>query len=504
MLSPKRVLSAVGQLVRLFSLTLLVPIPFAFVYEPYDLAMGALRMPANALVFLASFLVATSVWLPIHVLTRRQRDQDLQEREAYLTVGAGWIAMVLVGMLPFLMSQVIPNPIDAFFETMAGITTTGSTLIQTDLDSIPRSVMLWRALLQYVGGMGIIVLGVALLARLSHGGIQLLAAEAPGPSVTRLRPKLAQTAKILWSVYAIFSGVVFAVLLAVFLSGDMRLSDAIYDAFIHTFTSLSTGGFNNHSTSIAHFGSWIVELVLLVTMLVAGTNFTLHYHALQGDWRRILKDSEWRFYMALFFGITLVVTLLLALDGQGIVSSLRGASFTVASLLTSTGYATADFDTWPDAARFLLLVLMFTGGTAGSTAGGLKVVRILILLKVVRRSFQKLLHPRAVIPIRLGKQTLKDETVWTVIAFFFTYVTLWMVGTLIIVATDPVLGLVDGASAAASAIGNMGPALGVAGPTQGYWDLLPSSKLVLSFLMWAGRLELFAALLLLNPQAWKN
>lgn len=504
MLSPKRVLSAVGQLVRLFSLTLLVPIPFAFVYEPYDLAIGGLRVPANAFVFLASFLIASGVWLPIHLLTKRQRDQDLQEREAYLTVGVGWVALVVVAMLPFLMSRVIADPVDAFFEAMAGITTTGATILDQDLDSVPRSIMLWRALLQYVGGMGIIVLGVALLARLSHGGIQLLQAEAPGPSVTRLQPKLAQTAKILWSVYAIFSAVVFAVLFAVFFTSGMPALDAVYDAFIHTFTSLSTGGFSNHSASIAHYGSWIVELVLLVAMLVAGTNFTLHYHALQGDWRRLWKDSEWRFYMTLFFGISLVIALILALDGQGIVSSLRGSAFTVGSLLTSTGYGTADFDTWPDAAKFLLLVVMFTGGTAGSTGGGLKVVRILILLKVVRRAFQKLLHPRAVIPIRLGQQTLKDETVWTVIAFFFTYITLWMVGTLVIVATDPVLGLIDGASAAASAIGNMGPGLGVVGPTQGYWDLLPSSKMVLSFLMWAGRLELFAALLVLNPAAWKN
>ncbi|MGB1697921.1 MAG: TrkH family potassium uptake protein [Thermoplasmatota archaeon] len=500
-----RVLAAVGQIIRIFGVTFLIPFLAALAYEPWDMTLGFIRMPANGWLFLGMFILCAWIAYPIHWITRQYADDDLQDKEAYLTVGIGWMVLTVIAMLPFIGSGVLTNPADAFFEAMSGFTTTGASVIDTPLEEVPKSVMLWRALLQYIGGMGIIVLSVAVLARLTHGGIQLLQAEAPGPSVTRIRPKLAQTAKTLWGVYAIFSAVLFIILFLIFrLDVGLSPGDAFYDAIIHTFTTISTGGFSNHSASIAFFDSWIVEAVLILFMLVAGSNFTLHYHVLQGDWKRMVRDSEWRSFLVMFAIITALLTAIVFASGESFLEAFRGAGFITASIGTSAGFGTVDYDAWPDGAKLLIVLLMFTGATAGSTAGGMKVIRIMLLMKVVKRELRKLLHPRAVIPIRMGHKVIKEETVMTVIAFFFSFITIWLVGTAILISTDPVLGLVDGAVTAASAMGNTGPGMGVVGPTDNMSALLPSSKLLLSGMMWIGRLEVFTALILFSPASWKN
>ena len=504
-MQPLRVLAAIGQIVRLFSVTLTVPILVAFAYDPWDSHFFGLPIPSMVWPFALTLILCFGLSFFLAALTKKVETEDLQDKEAYLTVGIGWLVLTVIAALPFWASGVLPNFIDALFEAMSGLTTTGATVIAGSLEAVPRSVMIWRAFLQFLGGMGIIVLSVALLARLTHGGLQLLQAEAPGPSMTRLRPKLAQTARSLWGVYGIISAVLFGILFII-LKADVGLSwgNAFYDALLHTFTTISTGGFSNHTVSIAFFDSWLMETALIIFMLIAGSNFTLHYYALHGDWRKLVQDREWRFFMIIFFGSTLISALVLWGAGQGIGLSLRHAAFTVASLGTSTGFATANYDTWSDPVRILLIVLMFTGATAGSTSGGLKVVRILILLKVVYREFRKLLHPRAVIPIRLGGRPLKEDTVMTVVAFFFSFITIWLVGSIFLIATDPLLDLFDGAVAAASAMGNVGPAMGALDPTQTHAPLLPSSKLTLALLMWIGRLEVFTALILFAPGTWKN
>lgn len=504
-MQPLRVLAAIGQIVRLFSVTFALPILIALIYDPWDGSLFGLAIPSTIWPFLLSMALCLGVSVLLEAITKKVETEDLQDKEAYLTVGIGWLILTIIAALPFWASGVLPNFVDAFFEAMSGLTTTGATVIAGSLELVPRSVMIWRAFLQYLGGMGIIVLSVALLARLTQGGLQLLQAEAPGPSVTRVRPKLAQTAKTLWGVYGIISGILL-VLLFLVLKFQVRMpwGDAFYDALLHTFTTISTGGFSNHTVGISFFDSWLMETVLIVFMIIAGSNFTLHYYALRGDWRRLVRDREWRFFMSIFLGSTVFATLFLWGAGNGIGMSLRDAAFTTASLGTSTGFATADYNTWPDPIRILLVVLMFTGATAGSTAGGMKVVRILILLKVVSREFKKLLHPRAVIPIRLGGRPLKEDTVMTVVAFFFSFITIWMVGSIFLIATDPFLNLFDGAVAAASAMGNVGPAMGVLGPTETFAPLLPSSKLVFALLMWIGRLEVFTALILFAPGTWKN
>lgn len=504
-MQPLRVLAAIGQIVRLFSVTFALPIIIALIYDPWDGSLFGLAIPSTIWPFFLSIALCLGISVLFEAVTKKVETEDLQDKEAYLTVGIGWLVLTIIAALPFWASGVLPNFVDAFFESMSGLTTTGATVIAGSLELVPKSVMIWRAFIQFLGGMGIIVLSVALLARLTQGGLQLLQAEAPGPSVTRLRPKLAQTAKTLWGVYGILSaGVLVILFLVMRFHVGMPWGEAAYDAILHTFTSISTGGFSNHSTSIAFFDSWLLEAFLILFMLIGGSNFTLHYYALRGNWRRLVRDREWRFFMAIFLGSTLFASVFLWGAGQGLGLSLREAAFTTAALGTSTGYATADYNTWPDPVRLVLVVLMFTGATAGSTSGGLKVVRILILMKVVSRELKKLLHPRAVIPIRLGGRPLKEDTVMTVVAFFFSFITIWMVGSIFLIATDPMLNLFDGAVATASAMGNVGPAMGVLGPTETHAALLPSSKIVLALLMWIGRLEVFTALILLAPGTWKN
>ena len=504
MMDYRRILHATAEVARVFSLLMVLPIIIAFAYEPHDLSVLGLAMPRNVLVFLASGLLMALYWLPVQVGTSAVKDDDLQDREAYLVVGIGWLILTLFAMMPFLLSRTFDSPVDAWFETMSGLTTTGATVMTGTLEDMPKSIMFWRGLLQYIGGMGIIVLSVAILARLTHGGVQLLQAETPGPSVTKLAPKLAQTAKTLWAVYALFSGILFLILLGLFLQQEIPWGEAFYDALLHTFTTLSTGGFSNHTASIAYYDSWIVEVVIIAFMLVAGSNFTLHYYALHGDFRQMLRDREWRFFMITFATVTIVSTGLLWRVGGDLVGGLRGSAFTVASLSTSTGFITVDFNAWPDTIRLLFVVLMLTGATAGSTAGGMKLVRILLLMKVVRREIRKLLHPRAVIPIRMAGRVLKEETLFTAIAFFFSFVTIWMIGAGLLITIEPDIGAFDGAVLAASSIGNTGPSMGFIGPTDSYAGLSALSKFIVTALMWFGRLEIFTGLLLFSPAAWRR
>lgn len=504
MMHPMRVVAALSVILRLWSFTLLAPILVAFAYEPWTFTFGPLTMPRNVLVFLATFGATALFWIPVDRLTKTDAHKDLQDREAYLTVGIGWIVLSLFAMLPFILSGVLRSPIDAFFEAMSGLTTTGSTVIDGTLDTLPKSIMFWRSSLQFLGGMGIIVLGVALIARLSGGGASLFTAEAPGTTVTRVQPKLAQTAKALWRVYLIYSGLLAALLFSTLLFQGFGFKEAVYEALMHTLTTLASGGFSNHSASISFFDSVWIEALLIFFMLVAGTNFTLHHYALKGRPMRMLRDPEWRFFIAIFFVVTLALTGILWRVGTPVLEALRGAAFTTASLVTSTGYATVDYDTWPAAGKFLLLALMATGGSIGSTAGGLKVIRILIFFKLVRHQIQKAIHPRAVLPIRIAGRPIRDNTLMITTAFFVSFVGLWIGTAVVLVLTDPALDLVDAVASSLSAISNIGPALGETGPTRGYWNLQPHSKILLSLLMWAGRLEIFTALLIFNPNTWRN
>ncbi len=505
MLHPLRIVGALGAITRLYSLAFLLPVLIALVYEPYDMRVFGYAIPSMVLVFAVGFGVTYVVGTVLRFIARSAADEDMAEREAYLTVGVGWLLLVALSMIPFWLSGVLSSPVDAFFEAMSGLTTTGATVMTGHLDDVSPALMMFRGLLQFIGGMGIVVLSVALLARLTHGGMQILQAEAPGPTVTRVAPRLEQTARILWTVYLGMAGVFFLIMVGLLSRHGIGAKAVFYESLLHTFTTIATGGFSNHSSSIAHFNDPWIEFVIVFFILASGTNYTLHYLFFRGDWKAYFRDEEWRFYMANFVLVFLVVTGVVWRAGEGLLESIRGAGFTVASLMTSTGFATADYDAWPPLAKLMILFVMVAGGTAGSTSGGLKLVRVLVLMKLVRRELQRVRHPHAVIPVRLNGQILQPTTLMATVGFFFAFVAIWAICALILVAIDPAFDdIVDASSASLSAISNMGPALGVVGPTKNYGGLTDASKILLSFEMWFGRLEIFTALLVLNPKTWRH
>lgn len=491
-----RVVGAVGAITRLFSLAYLLPLLTALLYDGPGGAHGVLVFAA---VGGASFVLGSAMRF-----AARNVEGELRDRDAYLTVGLGWLWLCLLGMLPFLLMGALTSPIDAFFETMSGLTTTGAT-VMTSLETTPRSLIMWRAVLQFLGGMGIIVLSVAIISRLTQGGIQMLQAEAPGPSVTRIAPRLAQTARILWGVYLTMTAVLFVLLCIVLWQHGFGVKQTVFEAVVHTFTTISTGGFSSHDASIAYFDDWLLEVLLIVFMLVSGTNYTLHYHLFRGQGVRLWRDPEWRFFMATYLVASVVLAGVLWQDGGGLLGGLRAASFTVASLITSTGFGTSDFDAWPEVAKAMLLLLMVTGATAGSTGGGLKHIRVLLIAKIIRRHLRLMLHRRAVVPVRLGHRVIEGPALMAVVAFFVAFIGVWALGTLFLLFTDSHFpSAIDAASASISALSNMGPGLGVVGPTHTYAALDGASKLMLSFEMWFGRLEIFTALLVFTPETWRH
>jgi trk system potassium uptake protein len=498
-----RVLSGIAAIARLFSLTLLVPAVVAFSFEPWDRALPfGLQVPTSTLVFLSSFVIAALFWLPVQLATRRYAEEDLQDREAYAAVALGWLAVAALGMVPFLLSGAIPNVVDAFFESMSGITTTGASVLAAP-EEVPRSIQFWRGFMQWMGGLGFVVLLVALLAGLTQGGTALMQAEAGGGH-TRIRPKLQDTARALWKTYVAISGVLFLVLFLLMLRIDMGAKDAAFDALVLTFSTFSTGGFSNHSQSIAYFQDPWIEGAAVLFMILGATQFTLYLVGPRRLLRAITRNPQWRFMMAVLALATLVVASVLVYGGESLGSAVRHASFAVTTMMTGTGLAASDFGYWAQPALIVLLAMMLTGGSAGSTSGAIKAGRFVILAKAVRREMVKLLHPRAVIPIRMEKRVIREEVLNKTVVFFFSYLTIWLAGAVLITLFEPSLTALEGASASAAGIGNVGVALGSLGPSGHYGLLSVPTKLLMTALMWIGRLEIFTVLLLFYPKTWQN
>jgi trk system potassium uptake protein TrkH len=425
--------------------------------------------------------------------------QQLRTGEAMLLVAVAWLVLAVIGIIPYVV--VIPgslrhHAVDAFFESMSGFTTTGSTIL-SGLDNMPKSILLWRSLTEWLGGMGVIVLSVAILSRFFGGQAHplLMQAEVPGDRITRMAPRMAQTARLLWGIYVLFTLVEFGIL--------WFLGMSAYDAINHAFTTLPTGGFSTHDASIAHWNNPAIELTIFVFTLLSGTSFVLHFHALRGKWRPYIKDPEFRFaMMVIAFGI-LFITGDLAVRGiYSIGSSLRFASFQVVSITTTTGYATADYSMWPVSSQLLLLLLMFFGGTMGSTGGSIKMLRMLIVLKSVRLLFWRATHRRGVFHVKLGKVTISDDQVANTQAYVLIYLGLTAFGMMILAMEGQ--DLITASSATVTAISNVGPGLGGVGPVENFAFLSPVSKIVLALLMWVGRLEILGCLLLFSPRALRE
>ena len=424
------------------------------------------------------------------------RPGTLTTKEGFASVGLAWFAMACFGVLPYLLTGAIGNLTDAFFETASGFTTTGASLVP-DPAALPRGMLMWRSTTQWLGGMGVIVLSLAILPLLGTGGVQLARAESPGPEPDRLTPRFRETAKTLWYIYALLTLVETLLLWA----GDMTLFQAIN----HSFTNMATGGFSTEATSIDGFSPY-VQWVVIVFMLISGTSFALHFRALR-DPGRYLKNAEFR----LFTGIVAVATLvmILSLWGQAPAADvIRDSVFTSMSLVTGTGYATADFGAWIPALQLFVVGLMFLGGMAGSTTGGIKIYRMGVLVRAAAADLRRLIHPRGIFLIRFGSKRVHEPIVQSVQSFFLFFMFLFMTGTFLLgflgAIFGPELSLVEAASATASALSNFGPALGEMGPTGNYSALTWPGKWLLSLLMIAGRLELFPVLLLFTRSLWRR
>jgi trk system potassium uptake protein len=421
-----------------------------------------------------------------------QLPKDINFREAFVIVTFAWTAVALVGALPYVASGAIPSPVQALFESMSGFTTTGSTVLP-DIEVVAPGILLWRSLTQWLGGMGIIVLGVAVLPYLGVGGMQLFRLEAPGPTADRLRPRIRETAKLLWVVYAALT----AVLVVLYLFGGMSLFDAVN----HALTCMPTGGFSTRNASIGAFSPY-VQWVTILFMFLAGTSFTLHYRSMGRGPRAYWRDPEWRLYTGFIVAGTALVAFLLRHRELPLEQTVRDAAFQVVAIVTTTGYGTSDFAVWVPGAQIVLFLLFFLGGMAGSTAGGMKMVRVLLVLKHSWMEVRKQLHPRAVFVPKIAGKPVGEEVMLNVLGFVLIYMMLFGLGTLAMAQLG--MSLTGAAGAAATAISNVGPGLAEVGPVENFGHIPWQGHLILTFLMLVGRLEIYTVLLLFHPGLWRR
>lgn len=441
--------------------------------------------------FLTSIVLITSLGL---ILVRRPMEsKDVGYREGFAIATFSWLLLALFGAVPFILSGAVPNYVDAFFETMSGFTTTGASVI-ADVESLSHGILFWRNLTQWLGGMGIIVLTLALIPSLKIAGMKLFKAEVPGPTKDKVLPGVIQTSRQLYKLYLLISVAEVLLLKAAGLSW--------FDSFIHTFATVATGGFSNQNASIGSYDSPLVEVIIIFFMFIAGINFALHYHSFRRNFQPLRQDRETRLYAATaIIAITLISLNLIASMDYSAGTALRQSAFQVVSIMTTTGFATADFDQWPAFSKAVLVGLMFIGGCAGSTAGGMKQARLYILSKSVSRQIIKLIHPQAVVPVRVGKHVINDSIVESVQTFFFIFLGIHAVS--VIILTSMGIDLVSAFSAVIATLGNVGPGLGIVGPTSTYTSLPIAGKLLLSFLMLLGRLELYTVLVVLSIRFWR-
>jgi trk/ktr system potassium uptake protein len=441
-----------------------------------------------------SMVITCSAGAILFLVTKGEEVSQLSHRDGVAIVALGWFVAGAVGALPFLLSGSIDNFTDAYFESVSGFTTTGASILN-DIEKLPKGILMWRSIIQWLGGMGIIVLSIAILPFLGIGGMQLYKAEIPSPVVDKLKPRISDTAKVLWKVYILIT--VLEILLL--LGGGMSL----FDSVCHTFCTMPTGGFSPRNRSLAHYDSPYFDGVIVVFMLLAAINFALHYRLLTGEAGVFGRDPECR----VFLGLVGVLTLLVTFDIYGSVypsltQAFRYAAFQVSSLITTTGFVTADYDTWPSLSRCLLVLSMFFGGMAGSTGGGLKTVRLIVMAKHAYEEVFRIIHPHAVRAVKLGGKPVAGDILSGIWGFFFLYLTLYAISTLVLagVGMDPISAF----SAVAACIFNVGPGLGLVGPTQNYLAVPLVGKWVLMLCMILGRLEIYTVIVLFMPEYWRK
>lgn len=474
-----------GVLMISFGLTMLLPMLTGFYYHdgsplPLAKAMG----------------VTLLAGIGLYILCKKARVENIRPREGMAIVTVGWTAASFFGALPFYFdASGTFNPfINALFESASGISTTGASII-TNIEALPKGLLLWRSLIQWLGGMGIIVLGIAILPFLGIGGMQLYKAEVPSPVPDKLKPRIQDTAKILWQVYLLLTVVELGLLMAG--------KTPFFEALNHAFTTLPTGGFSVKNSSIAHYDSVYIDGVITLFMFLAGVNFTLHYQMLRGKPLAFWKDSEFRFYllMVILLIVTVTINLYQTVYDQ-IGQSLRYSAFQVVAIITTTGYATADYEKWPVMSQMIIFFSMFIGASAGSTGGGMKCLRIMVAFKYCFRELFTLIHPRSVSRIKVAGHAVSDNVIRAVMGFLALYIGLFVINSILLAACG--VDFVTALSAVASAIGNIGPGFGIVGPAENYAQIPVLGKWILIWCMLLGRLELFTVMVFLMPEFWRK
>lgn len=451
----------------------------------------AYKNPGDAGPLLYSALITAGVGFPMWFFSRPE-DRNMRAKEGFVVVALGWILMSIFGSFPFVISGFIPNPIDALFESVSGFTTTGATVV-VDFEHTTRGIMFWRAFTHWIGGMGVLVLTLALLPQMTGRSSHLVRAESPGPSMSKIVPKMGDSAKILYLIYALLTVLEFIFLMIAGMN--------VYDAAVHALSTAGTGGFSTYGASIGAFNSLAIEIVITVFMVLYGVNFALYYHALIGDWKAVTKSEELRWYLGIYVFSVLFITGFLTPHYGSVGTALRYSSFEAASLMSTTGFGICDFNTWPQAARALVLLMMFLGSCAGSTAGGIKTIRIALLCKTGIREIRRTFQPRKVQVVRFEGKGVDETQLNQIGVFFFVYLALILIG-MVLISLENRYDIQTNFSAALTCVSNVGPGFGaIASDFAGYG---PFAKLILSLLMLAGRLEMFPILVLFHPAIWRK
>jgi trk system potassium uptake protein TrkH len=477
------ILNIVSLLTLFFGLTMIFPILWSLYYRDQRI-----------LPLLASMGFSVGAGFMLHLLFRSARAEFISQREGMAIVTIGWIAVSFFGALPFYLGLDSCGFVDAFFESVSGVTTTGASILN-NIESVSKGILFWRSFIQWLGGMGIIVLSLAILPFWGVGGMQLYKAEVPSPLPDKLKPRVRDTAMTLWKVYALIS---LAQTILLMLGGM-----SLYDALCHTFTTMPTGGFSTKNASIAHFNSVYFDCIIIIFMMFAGINFSLHYQMLRGKPLVFWRDSECRFFLAAV--LLLVVVTSASIYGSvyhTLGQAVRFGAFQVVSIITTTGYATADYEQWPAMSQLILLLCMFLGASAGSTGGGMKILRVMLCFKFCYKELFSLIHPRAVTQIKIGGKSVPDDVMRSVLGFLALYLALFAFSSVLLAGLG--VDFVTAFAAVAATIGNIGPGFGMVGPADNYAQIPYLGKWLLIWCMLLGRLEIFTVIIFLVPEFWRK
>ena len=475
------ILNIIGHVMKYEIILLLIPFFVALFYGQGD---------ANA------FLYTVLLMIPIALILIKIKGKknEIYAKEGFLTVGLAWIVISFFGALPFVFSGAIPSLVDAFFETSSGFTTTGASIL-TEIQSLPKGILFWRSFTHWVGGMGFLIFILALMPTFSGNTIHLLKAESPGPTPGKIVPKIKQTAKILYAIYFVLTLIETIFLKSAGLSW--------YDSIIHALGTAGTGGFSNMNASVAAFNNPAVEWIITIFMLLFGVNFVLYFQLIRGNVKAFFKSEELKWYLiAVFASIIIIAVNIIPFNHGDVTKSIRDSAFQVSSIVTTTGYATVNFNLWPTLSKVFLIMLMFMGAMAGSTGGGIKTIRIVIIFKAIRREIDKILHPRRVKSVKIDGNVVEEETISGVFLFIFAYIIISLIA-IFIVSFDN-FDVTTTVTSVIATLSNIGPGLEMVGPAGNFSAFSDLSKLVLSFCMLAGRLEIYPMLILFSPSLWKK